>query len=87
MHSMNSHGPANSEIWSDCSNAQADLSLRWAHMVFAGFVVLRLSIKILQIHVPHKVQNQPSHSRIYFAVRMKKPLVLDYPQSVSKDSH
>ena len=31
-----------SEDWSDWADAQADLSLRWAHTHFAGFVMLRL---------------------------------------------
>ena len=29
-------------LWSDCADAQADLSLRWAHTHFVGFVVSRL---------------------------------------------
>ena len=38
------HGPlathwAHSEDWSDCTDAQADLSLRWAHIYFVGFVM------------------------------------------------
>ena len=28
-----------SELWSDCADAQADLSLRWAHSHFVGFVM------------------------------------------------
>ena len=28
---------ADSELWSDCADAQADLSLRWAHMPFCWF--------------------------------------------------
>ena len=27
-------------LWSDCTDAQADLSLRWAHSHFVGFVVM-----------------------------------------------
>ena len=30
---------ADSEDWSDWANAQADLSLRWAHRHFVGFVM------------------------------------------------
>ena len=29
-------------VWSDWADAQADLSLRWAHTQFVGFVILRL---------------------------------------------
>ena len=34
---------AHSEDWSDWANAQADLSLRWAHMSFCWFCLLRLN--------------------------------------------
>ena len=30
-------------LWSDWADAQADLSLRWAHSHFVGFVMLQLS--------------------------------------------
>ena len=33
---------AHSEDWSDWADAQADLSLRWAHSHFVGFVMRRL---------------------------------------------
>ena len=33
---------AHSEDWSDWTDAQADLSLRWSHGHFVGFVMLRL---------------------------------------------
>ena len=33
---------AHSEDWSDWANAQADLSLRWVHIHFVGFVMLQL---------------------------------------------
>ena len=33
---------ADSEDWSDWADAQADLSLRWAHTHFVGFVMSRL---------------------------------------------
>ena len=33
---------ADSEDWSDWADAQADLSLRWAHTHFVGFVMWRL---------------------------------------------
>ena len=33
---------AHTEDWSDWADAQADLSLRWAHSLFVGFVMRRL---------------------------------------------
>ena len=33
---------AHSELWSDWADAQADLSLRWAHSHFVGFVMRQL---------------------------------------------
>ena len=33
---------AEQRLWSDWADAQADLSLRWAHTHFIGFVMLRL---------------------------------------------
>ena len=33
---------AHSEDWSDWADTQADLSLRWAHTHFVGFVMSRL---------------------------------------------
>ena len=35
---------AQRKLWSDWADAQADLSLRWAHIQFVGFVVSRLII-------------------------------------------
>ena len=37
---------AHSEDWSDWADAQADLSLRWAHTHFVGFVMSRLILVI-----------------------------------------
>ena len=37
--------------WSDWVDSQADLSLRWAHMLFVGFVMRRLIF--IQQHYPH----------------------------------
>ena len=36
---------AHSEDWSDWADAQADLSLRWAHTDFVGFVMLLLKLE------------------------------------------
>ena len=33
---------AQGRLWSDWADAQADLSLRWAHSHFVGFVMSRL---------------------------------------------
>ena len=33
---------AHRRLWSDWADAQADLSLRWAHTHFVGFVMLQL---------------------------------------------
>ena len=41
-HWVISYPKAHSEDWSDWAEAQADLSLRWAHSYFIGVVVLRL---------------------------------------------
>ena len=38
---------ADSEVWSDWADAQADLNLRWAHSHFVGFVMSRLISWIL----------------------------------------
>ena len=48
MRLMGSYGPKLSScgqrrLWSDWADAQADLSLRWAHSHFVGFVTRRLN--------------------------------------------
>ena len=43
---------ADSEDWSDWADAQADLSLRWAHSHFVGFVMSRLIYTRTQISLP-----------------------------------
>ena len=40
---------ADSEDWSDRTDAQADLSLRWAHTYFVGFVMSRLNFQAVQL--------------------------------------
>ena len=37
---------AQRRLWSDWADAQADLSLRWAHSHFVGFVMSRLIFKV-----------------------------------------
>ena len=39
---------AQQRFWSDWTDAQADLSLRWAHSHFVGFVMRRLTIFLRQ---------------------------------------
>ena len=41
---------AQRRLWSDWADAQADLSLRWAHNHFVGFVMRRLILKVNQCH-------------------------------------
>ena len=54
LHSMGSQGPKVSScgqrrLWSDWADAQADLSLRWAHSHFVGFVMRRLIFWFLKL--------------------------------------
>ena len=42
---------AQQRLWSDWANAQADLSLRWAHTHFVGFVMSRLSYVLHSLRV------------------------------------
>ena len=41
---------ADSEDWSDWADAQADLSLRWAHSHFVGFVMRQLISNLYELH-------------------------------------
>ena len=47
---------AHSEDWSDWVDAQADLSLRWAHSHFVGFVMRRLKscLKFQELYTAYK---------------------------------
>ena len=49
---------AQRRLWSDWADAQADLSLRWAHTHFVGFVMSRLIFAIEQ-----KSRSLPNRSR------------------------
>ena len=42
---------AQRRLWSDWADAQADLSLRWAHSHFIGFVMSRLNSKYCSTHL------------------------------------
>ena len=44
---------ADSKVWSDWADAQADLSLRWAHTHFFGFVMSRLICNNGDKHLSH----------------------------------
>ena len=46
---------AQRRLWSDWANAQADLSLRWAHSHLVGFVVRWLILRI-QVYVTHWIR-------------------------------
>ena len=41
---------AQRRLWSDWTDAQADLRLRWAHSHFVGFVTMRLIFRFLCYH-------------------------------------
>ena len=45
-----------SEDWSEWEDAQADLSLRWAHIHFVGFVILWLQspLDVMELHLSHR---------------------------------
>ena len=43
-------------LWSDWADAQADLSLRWAHIHFVGFVTRRLICGFVWKMVAHKYE-------------------------------
>ena len=44
-------------LWSDWADAQADLSLRWAHSHFVGFVMLWLSRTSVKFEPPQDKTN------------------------------
>ena len=39
-------------LWSDWADAQADLSLRWAHMPFVGFVICHVAAQLFVLEMP-----------------------------------
>ena len=47
---------AQRRLWSDLADAQADLSLRWAHSHFYGFVTRRLKYGFFVLSVNNTVQ-------------------------------
>ena len=54
---------AQRRLWSDWTDAQADLSLRWAHTHFVGFVTMRLKCFCMC---------QTHHTRLSFSVYCNK---------------
>ena len=62
-------------LWSDWADAQADLSLRWVHSNFDGFVVKRLNFCLLSCQVAH-LQRQVflSHGSSNLSQSMSKPI-------------
>ena len=57
---------AHQRLWSDCAEAQAKLSLRWAHSHFVGFVMRRL---IWRRHTDNHHIKQNTHTR--FSTELK----------------
>ena len=56
---------ADSEDCSDWANAQADLSLHWAHCLFVGFVMRRLNTK-RRGQTDKQTKNEPRHEKTFF---------------------
>ena len=68
---------AQRRLWSDWADAQADLSLRWAHNHIVGFVMRRLICFLLLLSSVHKnakpsppadPKRKPFPNRAYFAI-------------------
>ena len=57
---------AQRRLWSDWADAQADLSLRWAHSLFVGFVMRRLKCSL-----ELRFYNPISTAAIYIHVRVE----------------
>ena len=47
-------------LWSDWVDAQADLSLRWAHTHFVGFVMSRLKYFLFKVNIKSIVNQLPT---------------------------
>ena len=54
-------------VWSDWADAQADLSLRWAHTHFVGFVMSRHLLSINRKHLTGNNQYAKVNVRILSA--------------------
>ena len=77
-----------SKDWSDWAEAQADLSLRWAHMPFVGFVMRwhkwSLFNKDLCVMMCHFVWNKSSRLLLLVALGFNLPLGHEVETSVQK---
>ena len=52
-------------LWADWANAQADLSLRWAHSHFVGFVMRRLKYIMTLSNGSLLNSSEPRHQEVY----------------------
>ena len=74
-------------LWSDMANAQTDLSLRWEHSHFVGFVMSRL---IYEMHtIPLRLSScipfsQEPQENIIFQPRFQIPRICSRQHSMSK---
>ena len=59
---------AQRRLWSDWADAQADLSLRWAHTYFVGFVMSWLKLCVLYIRILYDFQRIPFSEPVYMKV-------------------
>ena len=87
---------AQRRLWSDWADAQADLSLRWAHTHFVGFVTRRLKYNlygprqanlVLIAYASSEGSGEPAHSRSLartFAARSYKQWVKRNHQTESQ---
>ena len=70
---------AQRRLWSDWADAKADLSLRWAHTCFVGFVMSRLILyKVKMLHL-----NSPCRAHTMFQNATSSP-GLGHPSSISR---
>ena len=67
---------AQRRLWSDWADAQADLSLRWAHTHFVGFVMSRLNlcshrILFMSYNIFLTMRKNSQNSRLFYTVSSK----------------
>ena len=83
---------ADSDDWSDWADAQADLSLRWAHTHFVGFVMSQLRWCMTKptklTWAPSEDSDQRGHPSVwsFLAVRCNRVWTLATHKAISKDS-
>ena len=71
VHAMGSQGPKLSScgqrrLWSDWADAQADLSLRWVHMPFCLFFMMRLNYRLVKLNKFQDNYSQPFGCSLFF---------------------